>query len=217
MNAPLRLLALFGLTAAGSPRPNAGPPGRPLRRHDRSRADARRLCRPPRRQSSGHDLDPRRRLGLRGQGRSNRHARAEGGDVPGEGLSARLGQLPPADVEEHSPVLAHPAAISARSSPTWPSRSRWVHAHAAEFGGDPDFLFVMGHSAGARPAALLCTDERYLQAEGSAPPGQGLHPGRWRHLPSSLQIDMSTPRWAAGYRLNSPTGGPSATLLRPAG
>jgi arylformamidase len=43
---------------------------------------------------------------------------------------------------------------------------RWVHDHAAEFGGDPERLFVMGHSAGAQLAALVCTDDRYLKAEG---------------------------------------------------
>ena len=42
----------------------------------------------------------------------------------------------------------------------------WVHAHAAEHGGDPQRLFITGHSAGAQLAALLCTDERYFQAEG---------------------------------------------------
>jgi acetyl esterase/lipase len=43
---------------------------------------------------------------------------------------------------------------------------RWVHAHAAEHGGDPKRLFIMGHSAGAQLAALVCTDERYLKSEG---------------------------------------------------
>ena len=43
---------------------------------------------------------------------------------------------------------------------------RWVHEHAAEHGGDPKRLFVMGHSAGAQLAALICTDDRYLKAEG---------------------------------------------------
>jgi acetyl esterase/lipase len=42
---------------------------------------------------------------------------------------------------------------------------RWVHGHIAEYGGDPKRLLVMGHSAGAQLAALLCTDDRYLQAE----------------------------------------------------
>ncbi len=42
----------------------------------------------------------------------------------------------------------------------------WVHDHIAEYGGDPKRLFIMGHSAGAQLAALICTDERYLKAEG---------------------------------------------------
>ncbi len=43
---------------------------------------------------------------------------------------------------------------------------RWVHDHIAENGGDPQRLFIMGHSAGAQLAALVCTDDRYLKAEG---------------------------------------------------
>ena len=43
---------------------------------------------------------------------------------------------------------------------------RWVHDHAQQYGGDPNTFFVMGHSAGAQLAALVCTDERYLKAEG---------------------------------------------------
>src|SRR5713226_3947374 len=43
---------------------------------------------------------------------------------------------------------------------------RWVHDHIAEHGGDPNRLFIMGHSAGAQLAALICIDDRYLKAEG---------------------------------------------------
>jgi acetyl esterase/lipase len=43
---------------------------------------------------------------------------------------------------------------------------KWVHDHASNFGGSTDKVFVMGHSAGAHLAALVCTDERYLKAEG---------------------------------------------------
>lgn len=42
----------------------------------------------------------------------------------------------------------------------------WVHKHIAEYGGDPKRIFVMGHSAGAQLAALICIDDRYLKAEG---------------------------------------------------
>ena len=41
----------------------------------------------------------------------------------------------------------------------------WVHDHIAEHGGDPKRILVMGHSAGAQLAALICTDERFLKAE----------------------------------------------------
>lgn len=43
---------------------------------------------------------------------------------------------------------------------------RWMEDHVAEYGGDPKRVLVGGHSAGAQLAAILCTDERYLKAEG---------------------------------------------------
>jgi acetyl esterase/lipase len=39
---------------------------------------------------------------------------------------------------------------------------RSVHAHITQHGGDPNRLFLMGYSAGAQLAALVCTDGRYL-------------------------------------------------------
>jgi arylformamidase len=42
----------------------------------------------------------------------------------------------------------------------------WVHKNIAKYGGDPNRIYVGGHSAGAQLAALLCTDERYLKTEG---------------------------------------------------
>ena len=41
----------------------------------------------------------------------------------------------------------------------------WVHDHIAQYGGNPERIFVMGHSAGAQLAALVCIDDRYLKAE----------------------------------------------------
>src|SRR5690242_11977771 len=43
---------------------------------------------------------------------------------------------------------------------------RWVHDHIQEYGGSRDALVVLGHSAGASLAALVCTDDRYLKEEG---------------------------------------------------
>ncbi|HTI96236.1 MAG TPA: alpha/beta hydrolase [Rudaea sp.] len=45
----------------------------------------------------------------------------------------------------------------------------WAREHAAEFGGDPRRIFVMGHSAGGQIAALLACDKRYLNAVGMKP------------------------------------------------
>lgn len=42
----------------------------------------------------------------------------------------------------------------------------WMHKHIAEHGGDPNRVLVGGHSSGAQLATLICTDERYLKAEG---------------------------------------------------
>jgi acetyl esterase/lipase len=42
----------------------------------------------------------------------------------------------------------------------------WGHRHAREYGGDPNQLFAMGHSAGAHLVALVGTDGSYLRAQG---------------------------------------------------
>ncbi len=45
----------------------------------------------------------------------------------------------------------------------------WAKAHAADYGGDPRRLFLMGHSAGAYNAAMLTVDRRWLGAVGLDP------------------------------------------------
>jgi len=42
----------------------------------------------------------------------------------------------------------------------------WARAHAAEIGGDPDRILLVGHSAGAYNVAMLALDPRWLAAAG---------------------------------------------------
>ena len=42
----------------------------------------------------------------------------------------------------------------------------WAHQHARELGGDPQSVFVMGHSSGGQIAGLLATDPSWLAADG---------------------------------------------------
>jgi len=45
----------------------------------------------------------------------------------------------------------------------------WAQQHARDFGGDPDRLVLMGHSAGAHIAALLALNSSYLAVAGVRP------------------------------------------------
>ena len=45
----------------------------------------------------------------------------------------------------------------------------WTKTHVTTFGGDPDHLFLAGHSAGAHIAAMLALDTHYLGAEDLSP------------------------------------------------
>lgn len=48
--------------------------------------------------------------------------------------------------------------------------ARWAAAHADDYGGDRQRLYLMGHSAGAHLAALVTLDPRYFAVSGGAPP-----------------------------------------------
>ena len=58
-----------------------------------------------------------------------------------------------------TPDVTHPAHIEdvARAF-------AWTHKHIADYGGDPEKLFLCGHSAGGHLVALLALDEQYLKA-----------------------------------------------------
>ncbi|EDM36157.1 esterase/lipase/thioesterase family protein [Pedobacter sp. BAL39] len=43
---------------------------------------------------------------------------------------------------------------------------KWVSANIAKYGGNPDRIFLMGHSAGAHLAELINADPQYLKAVG---------------------------------------------------
>ena len=45
----------------------------------------------------------------------------------------------------------------------------WVQKHAQEFGGDPQRIVLMGHSAGGHEAAFLAYDRQLLQKAGARP------------------------------------------------
>lgn len=54
--------------------------------------------------------------------------------------------------------------------PAWPedvaAAVAWVHEHISEYGGNPEQLCLMGHSAGAHLVALVGTDGTYLAKQG---------------------------------------------------
>ena len=60
-----------------------------------------------------------------------------------------------------SPAVSHPAHVQDAAA-----SFAWVKRHIGKYGGDPNRVFLVGHSAGAYLAQLLVTDERYLKAHG---------------------------------------------------
>jgi acetyl esterase/lipase len=62
-----------------------------------------------------------------------------------------------------SPQFVHPAHVDDVAAAL-----AWTRAHVAEFGGDPERIFVLGHSAGAHLAALATVDDARLGQNGQA-------------------------------------------------
>lgn len=97
----------------------------------------------------------------------------------------------------------------------------WARAHAAEHGGDPGRLFLMGHSAGAHIATLLALDPAFLRAVEMAP-GRDLHgvvglAGPYDFLPlrdPTLQAIFGAERdWPISQPINHVTPGAPPMLL----
>jgi acetyl esterase/lipase len=96
----------------------------------------------------------------------------------------------------------------------------WARAHAREYGGNPDRLYLMGHSAGAQIAMMLALDSEYLAAVGGSP--AWLHgviglAGPYDFLPFTrgYMNDLFGPpqRFAASQPINYVTANAPPTLL----
>jgi acetyl esterase/lipase len=88
----------------------------------------------------------------------------------------------------------------------------WAHENARRFGGDPEWLFLMGHSAGATMALRLALDPEYLLAAEVPICGvvgvAGLYdypviPNSKRY-PAGRQIGPSRSRWDTSGRPHRP-------------
>jgi acetyl esterase/lipase len=59
------------------------------------------------------------------------------------------------------PTVTFPAFVEDGASAV-----QWVHDNISKFGGDPNHIYLMGHSAGAHIVALLTLDAHYLKDVG---------------------------------------------------
>lgn len=96
----------------------------------------------------------------------------------------------------------------------------WARDNAERLGGDPDRLYLMGHSAGAHIVALLATDRRYLDAESIDPASLagviGLA-GPYDFLPLTdpalREVFGESPQWPATQPVNFADGDEPRFLL----
>lgn len=69
---------------------------------------------------------------------------------------------------------------------------RWVRAHAPHYGGDPDRIVLVGHSAGAYNAAMLALDPQLLGADRAAVKGFAGLAGPYDFLPFNGSVVTKT-------------------------
>jgi acetyl esterase/lipase len=86
-----------------------------------------------------------------------------------------------------APTNQHPAQIEDVAAAL-----AWTARHIGKYGGDPERIFVAGHSAGAHLAALLSLDGTYLKVHGLAP---GVIRGT---IAMSGVFEIRGPRWVFG-------------------
>jgi acetyl esterase/lipase len=83
---------------------------------------------------------------------------------------AKLGHVVVLPNYRHYPQVKMPGFMADAAQ-----AASWAAAHAEDFGGDRQRLYLAGHSAGAHLAALLTLDPRYFAATGQpAPPIAGV-------------------------------------------
>ncbi len=71
----------------------------------------------------------------------------------------------------------------------------YVHEHAAQWGGDPEQIVIMGHSAGAHLAAIVASEESLLGAHDLKPSdlaGVVLLDGAGYNIPEQMQSPLLT-------------------------
>lgn len=73
---------------------------------------------------------------------------------------------------------------------------RWTRAHAKDYGGDPDRIVLVGHSAGAYNAAMLALDPEFLGRDRAAIRGFAGMAGPYDFLPLDGAVSRTTfGRW----------------------
>ncbi len=83
-------------------------------------------------------------------------------------------------------MLAINATYRLAPDASWPSGAqdmgalvRWIRMNATSYGGDPEQIFMMGHSAGATHVATYAFDSRFQPADGTGLSGVVLVSGRY--------------------------------------